>query len=319
MNINLGMDLLRISEKTAIIGNTYQGLGDANKIIKNIRHTIGKDLAKLNYGFCIKNDRFAEHSIISALQTHYNPEYKEQYDLIVVGIEGHKTCSNGGGNCASFFAASEKGGFLSLPNLYMQKIAVNAEIQEAININQSITENIKRVARIKNTYIENITICILARERHNVFVNEVRKCGARILLIQDGDISGSLAAVKNNNVDMVIGYGGAQEGVMTAAAMKCIGGFFEGKIFFKDEEDKKKGEQFGIRDFEKVYRIEDLIFSNNIVFVATGITDGLILKGVRFEKEEASTYSLIAKGKTKTLRFVETKHYLDYKEIFSAI
>ena len=316
MNINLGMDLLRISERAAIIGNSYQGLGDANKIVKDIRFAIDESIAKLNYGFNIKNDRFAHHPYIPSLQEQYNPDVKEQYDLIVVAIEGHKTCANGGSNTASFFAVCEKGGFLSLPNLYMYKIAVNADIQEAINIDQTITENIKRVARMRNKYIENTTICILARERHNIFIDEVRKCGARILLIQDGDISGSLASANSDKVDMLIGYGGAQEGVITAAAMKCVGGFFQGKIFFKDAQDRTQGEKFGIKNFNKIYRIEDLVFSDKVIFVATGVTDGLILKGVRFEKEEAYTYSWIAKSQTKTLRFVETKHYLDYKQIF---
>lgn len=316
MNINLGMDLLRISERAAIIGNSYQGLGDANKIMRSIRSAIDENISQLNYGLSIKNDRFVDHPLISAFQEHYNLTASEQYDLIIVGIEGHKTCANGGGNTTSFLAASTKNGFLSLPNLYMYKIAVNAKIQEAIDINQSITENIKKVARIKNKYIENTTICILARQRHDSFIREIRNCGARILLMQDGDISGSLAAVQNDNVDMLIGYGGAQEGVMTAAAMKCMGGFFEAKIFFKDEEDKQIGSQFGISDFHKVYRIEDLILSDKVIFVATGITDGLILKGVKFEKEKAYTYSWLAKSKTKTLRFIKTKHYLDYKQIF---
>ena len=316
MNINLGMDLLRLSERAAIIGNSHQGLGDANKIMQSIRFAIDENISELNYGFFIKNDRFVAHPFISAFQKYYHAQAKEQYDLMIIGIEGHKTCANGGENTTSFLAASQKNGFLALPNLYMYKIAVNAKIQEAIDIKKSITENIKKVARIKNKYIENTNICILARQRHNNFIHEIRKCGARILLIQDGDISGSLAAVQNDSVDMLIGYGGAQEGVMTAAAMKCMGGFFEGKIFFKDEEDKKKGAQFGISDYHKIYRIEDLILTDKVVFVATGITNGLILKGVKFEKETAYTYSWLAKSTTKTLRFVETKHYLDYKQIF---
>lgn len=309
------LDLLRATENAAITASISQGLGNANKILTDVRSSIENSIEKINFNITIKNDRFKSHPTIPSMKETHSSTNKAQYDLILAGIEGHKTCANGGQNVASFIAVGPKDSFLELPNLYMYKIAVNSDSYEAIDINETITTNIKRLARLKKKYIENTTICILDRGRHNLLIKQIRECGARIILIQDGDISASLAAATNQGIDMLVGYGGVQEGVLTAAAMKCLGGFFQGKIFYKDEIDKKKALELNIKDFEKIYEIKDLVFSNDISFVATGISKSLILNGVKFEKEGAFTYSWVANSNNKTFRKIESKHYFDYKQI----
>ena len=313
------MQLVQITENAAIIASSQQGLGNANQILRYVRASVENSLQKMNFGIHIKNDRFKEHPIVPPLNPCYHSNYEEQYDLILASIEGHKTCANGGQNSASFIALSQKNSFLDLPNLYMYKIAVSSDAYEVVDIEQSVTTNIKRIARFKKKYIENTTICILNRERHALLIEEIRKCGARILLIQDGDIAGSLAAATNQGVDMLIGYGGTQEGVLTAAAMKCVGGYLQCKIFYKNGADKKKAAEYKIKNFDKIYEIDDLVSSNEVIFSSTGITDSLILKGVHFEKEGAYTYSWLAKTKPKISHKIETKHFFDYKQISQPI
>ncbi len=313
------MQLVQITEEAAIIAGSKQGLGNANQILQSVRTSVENSLLKMNFGIHIKNDRFKEHPIVTPLNSHYHQNNKVQYDLILAAIEGHKTCASGGQNSAAFIALSQKNSFLDLPNLYMYKIAVSSDAYEVVDIEQSVTKNIKRIARFKKKYIENTTICVLNRDRHNLLIAEIRKCGARILLIQDGDISGSLAAATNQGVDMLIGYGGTQEGVLTAAAMKCIGGYLQCKIFYKNGADKKKAAEYKIKNFDKIYEIDDLVSSNEVIFASTGITDGLILKGVHFEKEGAYTYSWLAKSKPKITHKIETKHFFDYKQISQPI
>ena len=278
---NIANQLVQITERAAIIASSKQGLGNANQIIKDVRTSVENSLQEMNFGIHIKNDRFKEHPIVPPLSSYYHQDNELQYDLILAAIEGHKTCANGGQNSASFIALSQKNSFLDLPNLYMYKIAVSSDAYEVVDIEKSVTTNIKRIARFKKKYIENTTICILNRERHNLLIAEIRNCGARILLIQDGDISGSLAAATNQGVDMLIGYGGTREGVLTAAAMKCIGGYLQCKIFYKNDADKKKASEYKIKNFDKIYEIDDLVSSNEVIFA---IHMELILKGVHFRR-----------------------------------
>ena len=227
---DLKMQLVQITEEAAVIASSKQGLGNANQILQDVRTSVGNSLQKMNFGIHVKNDRFKDHPIVSPLNSCYHQDSELQYDLILAAIEGHKTCADGGQNSATFIALSQKNSFLDLPNLYMYKIAVSSDAYEVVDIEQSVTTNIKRIARFKKKYIENTTICVLNRERHNLLIEEIRKCGARILLIQDGDISGSLAAATNQGVDnrMLIGYGGPRSqhlgviGVITACLKLAI-------------------------------------------------------------------------------------------------
>jgi fructose-1,6-bisphosphatase II len=198
----------------------------------------------------------------------------------------------------------------------MSKIVVGPAVGEVIDINQSPAANVKRVARVLRKYTENVTVCILNRKRHQGLIQEVRSCGARIKLIEEGEISGCLAAINGEKADIYMGYGFAPEGTMVAAAIRCLGGYLEGKIAYDNDSDRSAARAHGINDLEKVFRVEDLIDSSNISFAATGVTDGEFLEGVRFTATGAVTNSFVARSKTRTYRNMTTNHFFDYNPVF---
>jgi len=198
----------------------------------------------------------------------------------------------------------------------MYKIVVGPEVGEVIDINQSPTANVKRVARVLRKYTENVTVCILNRKRHKGLIDEVRSCGARIKLIEEGEISGCLAAISGEKADIYMGYGYAPEGTVVAAAISCLGGYLEGKISYDNASDREQAIAHGINDFNKVFRVEDLINSRKISFAATGVTDGEFLEGVRFTATGAVTNSFVARSETRTYRNLTTNHFFDYNPVF---
>jgi fructose-1,6-bisphosphatase II len=197
--------------------------------------------------------------------------------------------------------------------MYMEKIAVGPTARGAIDINESPTVNLQRVADAKKCYIEDLTVVILDRPRHDKIVDEIRKAGARIHLITDGDVAPAIAAaVEGSGVDMLLGIGGAPEGVLAAAALKCMGGDMQGRLVFMNDEERERAKGMGIDDFDKVYQCNEMA-NGDVVFAATGVTSGELLRGTRYYSGGAETHSIVMRSKTRTIRFVETRHTFDYK------
>ena len=234
-------------------------------------------------------------------------------DIAVDPLEGTNICAKGLNGSIATIALAPSGGFLHTPDMYMEKIAVGPNARGAIDINASPTTNLQRVADAKKCYIEDLTVVILDRPRHDKIVEEIRKAGARIHLISDGDVAPAIAAaVEGSGVDMLLGIGGAPEGVLAAAALKCMGGDMQGRLVFMNDEERHRAEEMGIDDFEKVYQCEEMA-NGDVVFAATGVTNGDLLRGIRYYSGGAETHSIVMRSRTRTIRFVETRHSFDFK------
>lgn len=319
MSINYGMEIVRATEIAALTAARMQGLGDHGDILSDARSAIAKILNRLSIEGFIINDRFNiidESNSLPPIVGNGSSD-NPQMDLMAIALEAYQSASDGKNNSTSFAIIGEKGSIQPVPNLNMYKVVVGPEVGDVIDINQPPIVNVKRTARALKKYTENVTVCILNQARHRQLIREVRSCGARIKLIEEGEISGCLAAITGEKADIYMGYGYAAEGVMVAAAISCLGGYFEGKIYYENDRDKNESLQHGISDWEKIFRVEDLIKSRNeLAIAATGITDGEFLEGVRFTSNGAITHSFVARAETHTYRNLQTTHFFDYKPVF---
>ena len=236
-------------------------------------------------------------------------------DIALDPLEGTTICAKGGTNACSVIAIAEQGNFLHSPDIYMDKIAVGCEARGVISLENSPTANLKAVATARQCKIEELTVCILDRPRHEQLIKEVRLAGARIFLIGDGDVSAAIAAATpNSDIDMLLGIGGAPEGVLSAAALRCLGGDIQGRLVFTKEVEKNRAKSMGINDLDKIYKIDDLA-SGNVMFCATGVTTGTFLDGVRFFAGRARTHSVVMRSQSGTVRYITAEHDLARKKI----
>jgi len=315
MNKNYGMEIVRATEIAALTAARIQGLGNEDEILNSARAAITKTLNRLQIKGHLVNDRFIKRKETLKIPERLG-EGGPDMDLMAVALEGHHSAADGLNNATSYAVIAEKDAIKSLPNLSMYKIVVGPNVGSVIDINQPPTVNVKRVARTLRKYTDNVTVCILNQARHQQLIKEVRSCGARIKLIEEGEISGCLSSIIGKKADIYMGYGYAPEGVLVAAAISCLGGYLEGKIFYENNRDKEEAMDHGITDFEKIYRVQDLIRSKEVAIAATGITDGEFLEGVRFTANGAVTNSFVARAETFTYRKLETTHFFDYKPVF---
>jgi fructose-1,6-bisphosphatase II len=239
-----------------------------------------------------------------------------EVDIAVDPLEGTNICAKGMNGSIATIALAPRGGFLHAPDMYMEKIAVGPAAKGAININDLPSVNLKRIAEAKNCNIEDLTVVILDRPRHDRIVEDIRKSGARIHLISDGDVAPAIAAaVPGSGVDMLLGIGGAPEGVLAAAALKCMGGDMQGRLVFMSQEERERAKSMGIDDFEKIYNAEEMA-RGDVFFAATGVTNGDLLQGVRYFAGGAETHSIVMRSKSRTVRFIKATHYFDSKPIY---
>jgi len=230
-------------------------------------------------------------------------------DIAVDPLEGTNLCATGSPGAITVLAASEKGGLLHAPDCYMEKIVVGPSCKGVVDLDASVAHNLNVIARVLGRRVEDLVIIILDRPRHEKLINEVRKAGARIRLITDGDLSpGVAASMLGSGVHAVMGAGGAPEGVLTAAAIRCLNGYMVGRLTGYTPEQADRMKDMGITDPKRIYTADDLAPGKNIVFVATGVTDGSLLKGVRFFGDGVRTTSLIMKLSKRQVRFIETIH-----------
>ena len=241
-------------------------------------------------------------------------------DFAVDPIDGTTLMSKGLSNAISVLAVSERGTMFDPSAVfYMNKIAVGPEAVEAIDIAAPIGENIRRVATAKNVSVSDLTVCILDRPRHKQLIADVRAAGARCLLITDGDVAGAISACRpNTSTDMLAGIGGTPEGIIAAAAIRCMGGAIQGQLAPKDDDERQKAIDRGY-DLDQVLTTEDLVSGDNIFFCATGVTDGDLLKGVHYYSGGCTTQSIVMRSKSGTVRMIEAYHRLSKLNEYSAI
>ncbi len=230
-------------------------------------------------------------------------------DIALDPLEGTTITAKGGPNALAVVAMAESGGFLNAPDVYMDKIAVGAGLpDEIVDLDATPEENLKNLARAKKVDIADIVACILDRPRHSELIQRVRAAGARIMLISDGDVSGVISTSRaGSGVDIYIGSGGAPEGVLAAAALRCIGGQMQGRLVFRNDDEKGRARRLGITDLNRKYKLLDLA-KGDVMFAATGVTDGTMLKGVRRDRSHGFTHSMVMRSKTGTVRLIEAHH-----------
>ena len=230
-------------------------------------------------------------------------------DIALDPLEGTTITAKGGPNALAVVAMAEAGGFLNAPDVYMDKIAVGAGLpDEIVDLDAAPEENLKNLARAKKVDVADIVACILDRPRHSELIQRVRTAGARIMLISDGDVSGVISTSRpGSGVDIYIGSGGAPEGVLAAAALRCIGGQMQGRLVFRNDDEKGRARRLGITDLNRKYKLLDLA-KGDVMFAATGVTDGTMLRGVRRDRSNGYTHSMVMRSKTGTVRLIEAHH-----------
>jgi fructose-1,6-bisphosphatase class II len=233
-------------------------------------------------------------------------------DIAVDPLEGTNLCANGEPNAIAVLAASERGGLLHAPDLYMEKLIVGPSCREVVSLDARVSDNLRAMAQALGRRVEDLVVVVLDRPRHAALIQEIRDSGARIRLIGDGDLSAGIAvAVVGSGVHAVMGSGGAPEGVLTAAAMRCLGGEIHARLVIRSEEDERRCQQMGIADVKRSYRAGDLASGENIIFAATGVTEGTLMKGVRYFGGGIRTMSLVMQTQPHRIRFIDSIHVID--------
>jgi fructose-1,6-bisphosphatase class II len=234
-------------------------------------------------------------------------------DIALDPLEGTTICATGAPNALAVIAMADGGNLLHCPDTYMEKIAVGPAGKGVVDLNKTPTQNLQSLAEAKRCNVEDLTVIILSRPRHEAIIKEVRQAGARIRLIGDGDVSAAIATTKpETGIDLLLGIGGAPEGVLAAAALRCVGGEFQGRLAPRNNEEIERAKKMGVSDIKKKFSIEELA-AGDVMFAATGVTDGDYLDGVHFFPGGATTQSVVMRSKTRTIRIINATHYFDHK------
>ncbi|REJ75905.1 MAG: class II fructose-bisphosphatase [Acidobacteria bacterium] len=327
----LALDFLRVCEAAAIASARTMGQGDRKHsdhvAVEAMRETM--DSVEMRGKIVIGEGERDEAPMLYIGEEVGGKGYPEEtragfpeIDIAVDPLEGTNLCALGANNAIAVLAAAERGGLLNAPDIYMDKIVVGPSCRGAVDIEAPVKYNLKAIAKSLDREIDDLTVIVLDRPRHEQLVNDVREAGARIRLISDGDLSAGIsAAVAGTNIHALMGIGGAPEGVLTAAAMKCLNGEIQAKLVYDPkrlsvdaskvppvEEVHERLKSMGIDDPDKVYSTDDLAPGERIIFAASGVTDGALLKGVRFFGAGKRTHSVVMTTDTKNIRFVDTVH-----------
>ncbi len=314
MNRNFALEFVRVTEAAALESARLMGRGDEKAADHAAVEAMRKMLNSIEFdGTVVIGEGERDEAPMLYIGEKVGKGGGPRLDLALDPLEGTTICARGGSNALSVIAIAEEGKFLHAPDTYMKKIAVGPSAKGAIDVNASATENLKNIARIKKCNIEDLTVIILDRPRHADLISEVRKAGARIWLIGDGDVSAAIATCKKDSgVDVLMGVGGAPEGVIAAAALRCMGGDFQGQLSFRNEQEKERAKKMGIKDLNRIYKIDELA-QGKVMFCATGVTQGTFLDGVRFFSGGAVTHSVVMRSESGTLRLIEAEHHFDRK------
>ncbi|HLA17642.1 MAG TPA: class II fructose-bisphosphatase [Candidatus Limnocylindrales bacterium] len=312
----LALEMIRVTEAAAIESARTMGRGDRHDADRAATEAMRRAMDEIDMAGTIvigegERDKAPMLYIGERVGRTDGAEVVPEIDIAVDPLEGTNLVATGQSNAITVLAASEHGGLLHAPDTYMEKLCVGPVAAGKVDIRDTPTENVGRVADALGRKVSDITVVILERPRHEALIAEVRAAGARIKLISDGDLSAAIScAVQGTGVHAVMGIGGAPEGVLTAAAMRCLGGEIQARIRYRDDDERARGEAMGVEE-GRVYRSEDLASGEHLVFAATGVTDGDLLQGVRFFGGGARTHSLVMAYQTKQVRFVDTVHMFD--------
>jgi fructose-1,6-bisphosphatase II len=316
MDRNLALEVVRVTEAAALSSARTMGRGDkdaADQAAATAMRKAFEGVAVRGKVVIGEGERDEAPMLYIGEEVGAGDENDPRVDIAVDPLEGTNLVALGGPNALSVVAMAPEGNLLHAPDIYMKKIAVGPSARGVINLRDSWTENLRSVADAKGVYVEDLTVVTLNRPRHQALIEEVREAGARIRLIGDGDVSAAISTcIDETGIDVLFGIGGAPEGVLAAAALRCVGGDLQGQLMPENEAEKKRCEDMGITDLDKIWSAEELA-SDNLVFAATGVTSGDLLKGVRYFKGGATTQSLVMRSRSGTVRFIEAEHHFDRK------
>jgi fructose-1,6-bisphosphatase II len=323
MDRNLALEVVRVTEAAALAAARFVGRGD-----KDGADRAATEAMRRTFGYLHMRGRvvIGEGERDEAPMLYIGEMLGDggvdapRLDIAVDPLEGTNLCANGINDALAVVAMAEDGQFLNAPDTYMDKIAVGPEAKGAIDIRRGATFNLGAIAEAKRVKVSDLTAVILDRERHEALVAEVRKTGARIRLISDGDVGGALAtADAATGIDVLLGVGGAPEGVLAAAALRCVGGDMQGVLKFRSDSERERARRMGVKmasgDAEQVFAIDELA-SGDVMFAATGVTDGFLLRGVRFTGDGADTHSIVMRSRSGTVRFLKSRHRFEGHPVY---
>ncbi|MET9830618.1 class II fructose-bisphosphatase [Streptomyces sp. NPDC006385] len=318
---NLALELVRVTEAAAMAAGRWVGRGDKNgadgaavRAMRTLVHTVSMN------GVVVIGEGEKDEAPMLFNGERVGDGTGAECDIAVDPIDGTTLTAKGMPNAISVLAAADRGSMFDPSAVfYMDKLVTGPEAADFVDIDAPVAVNIRRVAKAKRSTPEDVTVVILDRPRHEGIIKEIRDAGARIKLISDGDVAGSIYALREGTgVDMLLGIGGTPEGIISACAVKCLGGTIQGKLWPKDDEERQRAIDAG-HDLDRVLLTDDLVAGDNVFFVATGITDGELLRGVRYRSETATTDSIVMRSKSGTVRRIDSEHRLSKLRAYSAI
>ncbi|QQG37397.1 MAG: class II fructose-bisphosphatase [Micavibrio aeruginosavorus] len=310
MDRNVALEAVRVTEAAALSASLLVGRGDEKAADKAAVDGMRRALNNLNIdGTVVIGEGERDEAPMLYIGERVGAG-GPAIDIALDPLEGTSITANGGPNAMAVMAMTDKGGFLNAPDTYMEKIAVGPNIPaNLLDLDAPVDDIVRKVARAKDSHVEDLLICILDRPRHEAIIRAVRQTGARIMLIQDGDVSAVMATADPlTGIDLYVGTGGAPEGVLAAAALQCTGGSMLGRLVFRNDDEKARADRCGIKDLNRIYTTNELAKPDNVMFAATGVTDGAMLKGVRRFAGGAVTHSIVMRSRTGTIRRIETCH-----------
>ena len=307
---NLALEVVRVTEATALAASKLMGRGDEKAADQAAVDAMRRALAALAIdGTVVIGEGERDEAPMLYIGEKVGSGTGPRVDIALDPLEGTTITAKGAPNALAVIAMAEEGGFLNAPDVYMDKIAVGAGLPAGVvDLDEKPAVNLKNLAKAKNTEISDLVACILDRPRHAELIAKTREAGARIMLISDGDVSGVIATSRaESGVDIYFGQGGAPEGVLAAAALRCIGGQMQGRLVFRNDAERSRAAKWGVKDLTRKYDLIELA-KGDVMFAATGVTDGSMLRGVRRFRDGATTHSIIMRSKTGTVRMVEATH-----------
>lgn len=315
MERELALEFVRVTEAAALACARWMGRGDKNKAdelaveaMRGVFDTVEVD------GVVVIGEGEMDEAPMLFIGEKVGAGCPPKVDIAVDPLEGTNLVAKGLNGSIAVVAAAPRGGLLHAPDMYMEKIAVGPKAAGCIDITAPVRVNLERVANALNRDVSDLTVVILDRERHKKIIQEVREAGARIKLISDGDVAPAVAAAfGDTGVDMLLGIGGAPEGVLAAAALKCMGGDMQARLYPENEQEEARAREMGLTDVRQVLKLNDLVKTDDVIFAATGITEGDLLRGVLYFGNGAKTHSVVMRARTGTVRFIEAIHSFDKK------
>ena len=320
MERNLALEAVRVTEAAALAASRLMGRGDEKAADQAAVNAMRQALGTMQIdGTVVIGEGERDEAPMLFIGEKVGAG-GPRIDIALDPLEGTTITAKGGQNALAVIAMAEEGGFLNAPDVYMSKIAVGADLPEGVvDLDEEPGKNLAELAKAKRVEVADLVVCVLDRPRHNEAIAKIREAGARIMLISDGDVSGVIAtSLADSGVDMYLGVGGAPEGVLAAAALRCIGGQMQGRLVFRNDDERARAQGWGITDYDRKYSLHELA-GGDVMFAATGVTDGSLLKGVRRFHGGASTQSIMMRSKSGTVRTVDAVHNFERKTWYDTL